>query len=88
MAFVRNLVVSSSHLRLGTSSLLGFGKKNTIGLSKSIRGARCGSTYPIDDVIFGLTDDQKQVRQFCLGSTHLQFVNCKVKAFVNAFDFS
>ncbi len=62
MAFVKNLMLNSS---MGYKGLIGTvvkGKCATV-LSSSLRLA---STYPIDDNIFGLSDEQKQVCILCM----------------------
>jgi len=51
MAFVRNLIQSTQVVKAAF--------KNPHG--SFIKSTRFGSTYPINDDIFGLSDDQKQV---------------------------
>ncbi|OXA61848.1 isovaleryl-CoA dehydrogenase, mitochondrial [Folsomia candida] len=63
MAFFRNLFLTSPvSVKSKVCKSIVCAHKNQVGLSVT-GGTRSASTYPIDDIIFGLTDDQKQLRE-------------------------
>jgi hypothetical protein len=53
MAFLRNVLAKSARL---PRSFVPLNKNLFKGLN-----VRCLTTYPIDDIIFGLSDEQRQV---------------------------